>query len=193
MYFEIKQKILHKCLLKEETKIWILAKIEHICSIIYMTVTIYCWTRGKMEIILREGKTTSSEKTRKSTLAQSILKNTCNFMLYYQALLMYTCIIAGVHLFTQSCPTLCNLMDCSPPGSSVHGILSARLLEWVARYSSRGSSWPRDLIWVSCVSYTEGGFFTTVPPGKPHYSRYSHTKTSMCPLSLFISEWVVIN
>ena len=39
----------------------------------------------------------------------------------------------------QSCPTLCNPMDCSPPGSSVHGILQARTLEWVAMPSSRGS------------------------------------------------------
>ena len=39
---------------------------------------------------------------------------------------------------TQSCPTLCSLMDCNPPGSSVHGILQARTLEWVAMPSSRG-------------------------------------------------------
>ena len=44
----------------------------------------------------------------------------------------------------QLCPTLCNPMDCSPPGSSVHGILQARILEWVAMPSSRGSSQPRD-------------------------------------------------
>ena len=40
----------------------------------------------------------------------------------------------------QSCPTLCNTMDCSPPGPSVHGILQARILQWVAVLSSRGSS-----------------------------------------------------
>ena len=40
--------------------------------------------------------------------------------------------------------TLCDLMDCSPPGSSVHGVLQARLLEWVAISFSRGSSQPRD-------------------------------------------------
>ena len=44
----------------------------------------------------------------------------------------------------QSCPTLCNAVDCSPPGSSVHGILQARVLEWAAISSSRGSSQPRD-------------------------------------------------
>ena len=42
------------------------------------------------------------------------------------------------------CPTLCNPMDCSPPGSSVHGILQARILEWVAYHFSRGSSRPRN-------------------------------------------------
>ena len=50
----------------------------------------------------------------------------------------------------QSCPTLCNPMDCSPPGFSVHGILQARILEWVAMAFSRGSSWPRD--W-TCITY----------------------------------------
>ena len=46
----------------------------------------------------------------------------------------------------QSCPTLRNSMDCSPPGSSVHGILQAGILEWVAMSSSRGSSQPKDQI-----------------------------------------------
>ena len=47
-------------------------------------------------------------------------------------------------LVAQSCLTLCDSMDCSPPGSSVHGILQARILEWVAMPSSRGSYQPRD-------------------------------------------------
>ena len=42
----------------------------------------------------------------------------------------------------QSCPTLCDTMDCSPPDSSVHGVLQARILKWVAMLSSRGSSNP---------------------------------------------------
>ena len=45
----------------------------------------------------------------------------------------------------QLCLTLCDPMDCSPPGSFVHGILQARILEWIAIPSSRGSSQPRDL------------------------------------------------
>ena len=56
----------------------------------------------------------------------------------------------------QSCPNLYSPMDCSPPGSSVHVILQARILEWVAISSSRGSSQPRD--WTQ-VSLTTGGFF----------------------------------
>ena len=51
----------------------------------------------------------------------------------------------------QSCPTLCDPVDCSLPGSSVHGILQARILEWVAISFSRGSSWPRDQTQVSCI------------------------------------------
>ena len=57
----------------------------------------------------------------------------------------------------QLCPILSNSMDCSPPGSSVHGILQARILEWVAISSSRGSSQPRDQTCVSCI---KGGFLT---------------------------------
>ena len=51
-------------------------------------------------------------------------------------------------LVAQLCLTLCNPMDCSLPGSSVHGIFQARVLEWVAISFSRGSSWPRDRTWV---------------------------------------------
>ena len=57
--------------------------------------------------------------------------------------------------------------DYSPLGSSVHGILQARILEWVAVPSSRGSSQPRDQIQVSCIA---GGSLPTESPGKPHIS-----------------------
>ena len=53
-------------------------------------------------------------------------------------------------LVTPSCPTLCDPTDCSPLGSSVHGILQARILQWVAVSFSRGSSQLRDRTWVSC-------------------------------------------
>ena len=55
-----------------------------------------------------------------------------------------TCLVA------QLCLTLCDAMDCSLPGSSVHGILQARILEWVVISCSRGSSWPRDGTHISC-------------------------------------------
>ena len=58
---------------------------------------------------------------------------------------------------TQSCLTLCDPMDCNPPGSSVHGILQARILEWVAIPFFKGSSRPRDGTQVSCIA---GEFFT---------------------------------
>ena len=61
-------------------------------------------------------------------------------------------------LVAQSCPTLCDPMDCSVPGSSVHGIFQARILEWVVNSFSRGSFWPRDRNRVSC---TAGRFFTS--------------------------------
>ena len=66
-----------------------------------------------------------------------------------------------VCLLAQLCPTICDPMDCSLPGSSVHGILQAGILEWVAIPSSRGSSQPRDRTHVSCVSCTAGRFSTT--------------------------------
>ena len=52
----------------------------------------------------------------------------------------------------QSCLSLCDPMDCSPPGSSVHGIFPARILEWVVIFSSRRSSQPSDQTQVSCIS-----------------------------------------
>ena len=62
---------------------------------------------------------------------------------------------------------LCNPMDCSPPGSSVHGILQARIVEWVAISFSRESSQPRDETHVSCITCITGRFFTPEPPGSP--------------------------
>ena len=75
----------------------------------------------------------------------------------------------------QLCPTLCDSMDCSPPGSSVHGILQARILEWVAISSSRGTSRYRDQTPVSYIGprnntkddgpRTQGWKSETVPRG----------------------------
>ena len=89
-----------------------------------------------------------------------------------------------------SCLTLCYPMDCSPLGSSVHGILQARILEFVAISYSRGSSRPRDQIQVSCISCIAGRFCTTEPPGKtlkkpydpPFSPHWSLSKSCSLPL-----------
>ena len=57
-------------------------------------------------------------------------------------------------------------MDCSPKGSSVYGILEARVLQWIAVPSYRGSSQPRDGTHISCGCHTADEFFTTKPPGE---------------------------
>ena len=61
-----------------------------------------------------------------------------------------------VKVKVKSCPTLCDPVDCSPPGSSVHGILQERILEWVAIFFSKGSSWPRD--WTQVFHIPGRGF-----------------------------------
>ena len=68
----------------------------------------------------------------------------------------------------QLCPTFCDAMDCSPPGSSVYGILQARILEWVSMLSSRGSAPPGDQIHVSHISCTGKPvlYSSLAPPGK---------------------------
>ena len=63
----------------------------------------------------------------------------------------------------QSCPTLCNPMDCSPPGPSVWGITQVRIQERVAISPSRGSFRPRNQTRISCMA---GRFCTPEPPGK---------------------------
>ena len=73
-------------------------------------------------------------------------------------------LIEHVCLVTQSCLTSCDPIDCSPPGSSVHGTLQARILGWVVISFSRGSSQPRK--W-NLVSRTAGRFFTNWATGKP--------------------------
>ena len=81
----------------------------------------------------------------------------------------YACVHACMHAKSlQSWPALCDPMDCSLPGFSVHGILQTRILKWVAMPSSGGSSWPRNRSCISCiVSCIAGRFFTAELPGKP--------------------------
>ena len=86
----------------------------------------------------------------------------------YLALLKYRwwlCLCAECSV-AKSCPTLCHRIDCSSPGPTVHKILQARKLEWVAMPSSRRSSWPRDQTHISCDSCIAGEFFRAEPLGK---------------------------
>ena len=85
---------------------------------------------------------------------------------------VYHCFLVSPCLLIQSCPTLCDSMDCSPPDSSVHGIFQAKILKWVSISSSRGSCWPRDWNQVSSVSRIRGKFFTAEPSWKPIYLSY---------------------
>ena len=84
--------------------------------------------------------------------------------------LMCACLVASV--MSESCLTLCDTMDCSLPGSSVHGILQARILEWVARSSSRGT--PNTGIRLASLTSPAwaGRFFTTSATWEaPKYSQ----------------------
>ena len=95
-------------------------------------------------------------------------------------------------LVAQACPTLCNPMDCSPPGSSIHGILQAWIQEWVAISLSRGSSQPRNQSWVSCFA---GGCLLPELLGRPMLDFlggliYESARLGILLLSVLqISEW----
>ena len=99
----------------------------------------------------------------------------------------------------QSCPSLCYSVDCSPPGSSVYGIVQARILKWVALPSSRGSSWPKD--W-TCVSYVSGIgrqvlYHYTTWDAQSYFGTFSKTigegmemeKWLICVFSFWIMKW----
>ena len=89
----------------------------------------------------------------------------------------------------RSCLTLCDPMDCSPPGSSVHGVLQARTLEWVARPSSRGSSRPRDWTHISCISCTGSrGHYYWCQLGSPYYQRHVCNKKEQYLIEFWFTE-----
>ena len=70
----------------------------------------------------------------------------------------------SICVVAKTCLNLCDPMDCRLPGSPVHEIFQARILEWVAISSSRGSFWPKDWTHISCIA---GRFFISEPPMKP--------------------------
>ena len=81
-------------------------------------------------------------------------------------------------LIRQSCPTLCNPLDCSPPGYPVHWIFHTRILEWVASSSSRGHSQPKNQTCLSFVSCFAGRFFTRWAIVEVHSSKAGSYFTS---------------
>ena len=86
----------------------------------------------------------------------------------------------------QLCPPFCDPRDCSSPSSSVHGIFQARILEWVAIYSSRGSSQTRDWTRLLLLPALAGRFFTTEPLRKPSLSQSQrkYSANTMCSLNV---------
>ena len=97
--------------------------------------------------------------------------------MWTKILWLFCCLF--VVLVTKSCLTLGNPMDCSQPGSSVYGISQARILEWVAISFSRGSTQPRDRIWVSHIA---GWFFT--PLGHYRTPSWAPCVVQQLPLAL---------
>ena len=90
----------------------------------------------------------------KTTFWLPLAMNCCWHMKWNLFLSLCVCLVV------QSSLTLCDRMDCSLPGSSVHGIFQARILEWVAISFAKGSSQRRNQTWVSCVSCIAHQFFT---------------------------------
>ena len=84
-------------------------------------------------------------------------------------------------MHAQSCPTVCDSMDCSQLGSSVHGIFQARILEWVTISFPKGSFRPRYETCPSMSPELAGGYLTTELPGKP--------QMLLCYYDTFIQSW----
>ena len=113
----------------------------------------------------------ASELTRKKENQQQ--KQTTSVYLWVCSLYTHVCQVASVMSISDS-------LDYTPPGSSVSGILQARILEWVAVSFPRASSQPGDGTRISSSPALAGGFFTTEPPGKPleiHTHTHTHTHT----------------
>ena len=107
----------------------------------------------------------------------------------FRILLLEICILISRCMYTPSlqlCPTLCDPMNCSLLGSSVHGIFPARILEWFAMPSSRGSSQLTERICISCISCIASRLFAKSHKGSP-ISRYVTTNT------IFPRYWRLIN
>ena len=99
------------------------------------------------------------------------------------------------HVCSQSpqlCPTLWDCMGCSPPGSFVRGILQARIVEWIAMLTSRGSSPPRKRTRLSCGFCFARRFFTAEPLVKPLYT-HTYTQIYASDICIYISYFYVFS
>ena len=127
-------------------------------------IMLHMWVMPNDDVqwaILSYGQTALIVKTQPTTVARtsnSTLIKPSHF-LHLSNFPLCACTVA------QLCLTLCNLKDCSPSGSSFHGVFQARILEWVTISISRGSSQLSDQI---CVSWLAGSFFTSIWGQKSH-------------------------
>ena len=117
---------------------------EYLIMCCHVTWTIIIkWTFGSKLLCSQE------------TILSGVLNSCCVFFLKIhrkeRMTIGFVCLEVKWSEVAQSCPTLCNPVDCSLPGFSVHGILQARVLEWVTISFSRGSSRPRDRTRVSHI------------------------------------------
>jgi len=103
---------------------------------------------------------------------QSLQKSWC-ILSHFICNRTYRYICMHVCMHARSLQSCCDPMDCNPPGSSVYGILQARILEWVAMSSCRGSSWPRDQI---SISYQKPPYTHTHTHTHIYLRAYIHTQ-----------------
>ena len=114
-------------------------------------------------------------------LAQSLLS-----ILFLYKLLIFTWLCVHTQLLSHA--WLCDPTDCSPPGSSVYGISKARILEWVAISSSRGSSRPRDQTRISCIGRQI--LYCWSPQGSP-FTWLKRKWKSLSHVWLFATPWTI--
>ena len=106
---------------------------------------------------------TRPEHVKHNKMKSNKMKGACTVIINLSSFSSYKLLLLFSHYVQQ----FCDRIDCSPPGSSVHGIFQVRILEWVAIPFSRGSFQPKDQTEVSCIA---GRFLPSEPPGKPRYN-----------------------
>ena len=144
----------------QETQIWSLGQEDPLEKGIATHSSILAWRISWTE---EPGRL---QFTGSQTVGYDWATNTVTFSLWCVACKNIKSLCCMSVLVAQLCVTLCDPIDYSLPGSSLHGILQARILEWVAMPFPRGSSWPRDQTCGSWGYCSAGRFFTAEPPRK---------------------------